>query len=93
MISEKFLREEIAANEKEIAEYNTAQEIASDTGIKIESPINHQEREQTIEQLELNIAQIKNDIEILKMEKIKLKQEEQNDINRARSNVTIKKRK
>jgi len=92
MISEKFLREEIAANEKEMAEYNTAKEIATDTGIKLESPINNQEREQTIEQLEFNIIQLKNDIELLKLEKERIKQQEQQDINKARSN-TIKIRK
>lgn len=92
-ISEKFLREEIAANEKELAEYSTAQEIASDTGIKIETPTSNQEREQTIEQLELNILQIKNDIEILKLEKEKIRQQEQKDIDNARNNINIKVRK
>ena len=93
-MTEKFLKEETEEFKKEQEEYATAQEIASDTGIEIEGPEREEkDHAKTIEQLNENIVQIKRDIEILEMEKAKIKKQEEKDIQKARKDRVIKKRK
>ena len=93
-MSEKFLKEEKEAFKKEQEAYSTAKEIAIDTGIEIDKPeIEQHDFEQTIEQLNDNMIQIKQDLSILEVEKERIKKQEEKDIEKASKIKIIKKRK
>ena len=92
--SEKFLQEETDNYNKESSSYETAKEIANDTGIAIDSPQKKLEAMQNnIAELEQKIDSIKLDIEVLEEEKARIKKQEQQDIEKSKKQRIIKTRK
>ena len=92
--SERFLQEEKESFAKESASYQTAKEIANDTGIAIESPQKKLDAMQkNIDELEQKIAGITLDIEVLEEEKNRIKLQEKRDLEKAKKTKVIKNRK
>lgn len=93
--SEQFLKEEQEALQKESTSYETAKEIADDTGIAIDSPQKKLDSMQNnINELEQKIASIKLDIQVLEEEKARIKKQEKQDIEKSKKNkIVIKNRK
>lgn len=92
--SQKFLEEEKENYNKESSSYETAKEIADDTGIAIDSPQKKLETMQNnIAELEQKIDSISLDIEVLEEEKARIKKQEQQDIEKSKKQKIIKNRK
>ena len=88
------MQEEKESFAKESASYQTAKEIANDTGIAIESPQKKLDAMQkNIDELEQKIAGITLDIEVLEEEKNRIKLQEKRDLEKAKKTKVIKNRK
>ena len=92
--SEHFLQEEKDNLAKETASYQTAKEIANDTGIAIESPQKKLDAMQkNVEELEQKVASISLDIQVLEEERERIKLQEKRDLEKRQKTKLIKTRK
>ena len=92
--SEHFLQEEKDNLAKETASYQTAKEIANDTGIAIESPQKKLDAMQkNVEELEQKVASISLDIQVLEEERERIKLQEKHDLEKRQKTKFIKTRK